>query len=76
MWKCAKSSLALLLHGSKGLRLVHTGGGFVSAALPDLKQYRANGYSSPVLQGSSDSPELVLESGGVTTRLTRELRRC
>lgn len=68
MWKCARSSLALLLHGSKGLRLVHAGGGFVSTALPDLKQCRANGYSFPVLQVSSDSPELVLELAGEATR--------
>lgn len=66
-----QGALALLLHGSKGLRLVCSGEGFVSTALPDLEQGRAKGCSSPALQGSSDAPELVLELGGEAARLGR-----
>lgn len=44
-------ALALLLRDGKGLRLVHAGGGFAGALLPDLNQCWAQGCLSPSAAG-------------------------
>ena len=49
--KCPRSSLAPLLRGDKGLRLVCAEGGFAGTPLPDLKQRGAKGCSSPSAAG-------------------------
>lgn len=49
--KCPRSSLALLLCGGKGLRLVHAGEGFTGTPVPDLEPCGDKGCSSPSAAG-------------------------